>query len=64
MEPMAVFFLLVIVFTIYKIITTDDWPKKWRRIKFETQMSWIGISGSVSDRFYRSVDVVGEKISK
>lgn len=51
---------LTIVYAIYKYKTTEDLAKKWRKIKFESQMLWIGLSGSTTDLFYRSVDKVGK----
>lgn len=50
---------MAVVYAIYKYKTADDLPKKWRKIKFESQMLWIGISGSTTDLFYRKVDKVG-----
>jgi hypothetical protein len=50
---------LAIIYSIYKYKTTEDLPKKWRKIKFESHMLWIGISGSTTDLFYKKVDKVG-----
>ena len=62
MELIATTVLILLgLVPVYRMFSTGDWEKKWRKIKFETRMSWIGISGTIIDVFYRTVDKVGEK---
>jgi hypothetical protein len=51
---------LLLAFIVY--ISIDDFPKKWRKFKFETIMGWNGFSSGTVDYFYRSVDKVCELI--
>ncbi|CRK94471.1 CLUMA_CG007977, isoform A [Clunio marinus] len=53
-----VIILIILITAILKFYKTDEFPKKWRKLKFEARMSWVGISGSTIDLFYRSVDNV------
>lgn len=53
---------LVAIFALYKYKTTEDLPKKWRKIKFESIMCWIGLSHSTMDLFYRLLDKNLDKV--
>jgi hypothetical protein len=48
----------LVAFAAYKYKTIE--PKKWRKIKFETFMFWIGFSEGTTDIFFRWKDKVGE----
>jgi hypothetical protein len=51
-------FGLVAIYAAYKYKTIE--PKKWRKLKFESFMFWIGFSDGTSDIFTRWRDKVGE----
>lgn len=57
----VIFVAALIAVIVGMIITTDDFPKRWRKIKFEAKMSWNGISHGTVDLFNRGKDKVGKR---
>lgn len=56
MVLISIFLSLAVFLGLYKSLSIDELPKKWRKLKFETRMSWNGFASSTVDLFYKAVD--------